>query len=84
MNNECAKTDIQKTNMLNNYFASQSTLDDDNRPLPQFAPVQHNLFSISIIIQDVNDVLRYLNVSKACGQYLIRFRLLKEGAIILS
>ena len=56
LNNECAKTDIQKANMLNNYFASQATLDDDNRPLPQIALVQHNLSSISITIQDVNDV----------------------------
>ena len=57
--------------MLNNYFASQATLDDDNRPLPQFAPVQHNLSSISITIQDVKDVLRILNVNKACGPDLI-------------
>ena len=34
MNNECAETDIQKANMLNNYFASQATIDDDKRPLP--------------------------------------------------
>ena len=84
MNNECAETDIPKANMLNNYFASQATLDDDNRPLPQFAPVQHNLSSISITIQDVKDVLRNLNVNKACGPDLISPRLLKEGAIILS
>ena len=56
LNNECDQTDIQKANMLNNYFASQATLDDDNRPLPQIALVQHNLSSISITIQDVNDV----------------------------
>ena len=43
MNNECTETDIQKANMLNNYFASQATLDDDNRPLPHFTPVQHHL-----------------------------------------
>ena len=84
MNNECAETDIQKAHMLNNYFASQATLDDDNRPLPQFASVQHNLSSISITIQDVKDVLRNLNVNKACGPDLISPRLLKEGAIILS
>ena len=84
MNNECAETDIQKANMLNNYFASQATSDDDNRPLPQFAPVQHNLSSISITIQDVKDVLRNLNVNKACGPDLISPRLLKEGGIILS
>ena len=84
MNNECAETDIQKANMLNNYFASQATLDDDNRPLPHFTPVQHHLASISITIQDVKDVLRNLNVNKASGPDLISPRLLKEGAIILS
>ena len=84
MNNECAETDIQKTNMLNNYFSSQATLDDDNRPLPHFTPVQHHLASISITIQDVKDVLRNLNVNKASGPDLISPRLLKEGAIILS
>ena len=84
MNNECAETDIQKANMLNNYFASQATLDDENRPLPQFAPVQHNLSYISITIQDVKDVLRNLNVNKACSPDLISPRLLKEGGIILS
>ena len=82
MNNDCAATDIQKATLLNNYFASQATIDDDNRPLPQFAPVQQNLSSISITIQDVKDVLRNLN--KACGPDLISPRLLKEVAIILS
>ena len=84
MNKECAETDIQKANMLNNYFASQATLDDDNRPLPQFSPVQHNLSSISITIQDVKDVLWNLKVNKAPGLDLISPRLLKEDAIILS
>ena len=70
--------------MLNNYFASQATLDDDNRRLPHFTPVQHHLASISITIQDVKDVLRNLNVNKASGPDLISPHLLKEGAIILS
>ena len=77
MNNECAETDIQKANMLNNYFASQATLDDDIRPLPHFTPVQHHLASISITIQDVKDVLRNLNVNKAI-QSLFGARLLSH------
>ena len=84
MNKEYAEIDIQKANMLNNYFASQATFDDDYRPLPQFSPVQHNLSSISITIQDVKDVLWNLKVNKARGLDLISPRLLKEGAIILS
>ena len=75
MNNECAETDIQKANMLNNYFASHATLDDDNRPLPHFTPVQHHIASISITIQDVKGVLRNLNVNKASGPDLISPRL---------
>ena len=65
--NECAETDIQKANMLNTYFASQATLDDDNRPLPQYAPVQHSLSSTSMTIQNVKELLRNLNVIKACS-----------------
>ena len=40
MNYEYAKTDIQKADMLNKYFASQMDLDDNNRPLPHIPPTE--------------------------------------------
>ena len=45
---------------------------------------QHRLHSIIISTQDVLDVIRHLDVNKACGPDLISPRLLREGANILA
>ena len=84
MNNEFAENNLQKANMLNAYFTSQTFVEDDNRPLPQLDPIQHSFQNIEISIQDIKDVLKNLNVSKSCGPDLISPRLLKEGADILA
>ena len=71
--------------MLNNYFASQSHINDDNKTLPAPTQIQHEeLAHIDITQQDVIDVLSNLNVTKACGPDLISPRLLKEGAFVIS
>ena len=70
--------------MLNEYFSSQTAVDDINKQLPYLPPAQHVLESIGITEQDVNDVLSHLNVTKACGPDLISPRLLKEGTSILA
>lgn len=71
--------------MLNNYFALQAMVDDNNHPLPQTLPPQHQLLpSINMSVQDVTDVLENLDISKACGPDLISPRLLKEGSSILA
>ena len=85
LDNEIAETDLQKANMLNKYFSSQSTVDDNNKNLP--LPKNHTqdrleLFEISP--QTVKDVLSSLNVSKSCGPDLMSPRLLKEAATILA
>ena len=83
-NNIYAENDYDKLEMLNMYFASQSVIDDSNKTLPIIPkPVQHTLESITITTQDVLDVILHLDVSKACGPYLINPRLLKEGLHIL-
>ena len=70
--------------MLNNYFASQSHINDDET-LPAPTQIQHEeLAHIDITQQDVIDVLSNLNVTKACGPDLISPRLLKEGASVIS
>ena len=84
LNNEYAENDIHKANMLNNYFASQAFMTDDNRPLSQLLPVQHVLNSIEILSQDVSDVLRNLNINKSCGPDLVSPRLLKEADSVLA
>lgn len=85
LNNEYAETDLQKANMLNKYFVSQSVVSDENKTLPCHAPLTHApLDSIIIHNDDVKDVLDNLNVTKSCGPDLMSPRLLKEGSHILS
>ena len=74
-----AEDDLQKANLLNTYFISQSNVIDDNKSLPELEPTQNSLNVIQITCQDVRNVLRNLNVSKSCGPDLIR-----EGADILD
>ncbi|MEW8544385.1 MAG: reverse transcriptase family protein [Candidatus Thiodiazotropha sp.] len=83
-NDEYAEDDYQKANMLNTYFSSQAKVVDDCRPLPELLPVQCMLNSILITSQDVSDVLRNLNVNKACGPDLLSPHLLKEASGILA
>ena len=71
MNHEVAETDLQKAEMLNSYFSSQTKVNDSNKPLPYIEHAQHRLHSIIISTQDVLDVLRHLDVNKACGPDLI-------------
>ena len=83
MNYEVAQTDCRKAELLNTYF-SQTKVNDLNKPLPNKAPAQHTLESITIYTQDILDVLRHLDVNKACGPDLISPRLLREGADFLA
>ena len=84
-NNEYAEDDLRKANMLNNYFALQSSVNDNNSLLPQSIYVQHEqLENIHISVQDVRDVLDHLDPSKASGPDMISPRLLKEGSPVLA
>ena len=47
-------------------------------------PTEYTLASIVITVEDVKNVIRNLNVNKACGPDLISPRLLKEGATIIA
>ena len=70
--------------MLNNYFTSQATVDDSNKSLPPPVNVQHeNLAIMAITINDVNDVLENLNITKASGSDLMS-KTLNGGASVLS
>ena len=85
LNHKFAEKDIDKANMLNDYFCSQAVVNDSNKPLPQHTfTCNSRLKSITISQQYVRDVLNNLNVTKASGPDLISPRLLKECATILS
>ena len=84
MNNEHAESDLQKANMLNNFFTSQTIVDDSNKTLPDITQPEYALNSIEISSQDVKDVQMHLNIYKACGPDLLSPRLLKEEATALE
>ena len=68
LNNEYAETDLQKANMLNKYFSSQSIVDDNNKSLPQSETVLHDRLDVfEITPQSVKDVFDSLDVNKSCG-----------------
>ena len=77
-------TPQEKSTVLNNHFCMQSTIDDSYATLPPFELPEHTLGDVRISSQDVEDVLRLLDTSKASGPDLIHPRLLKEGAFVLS
>ena len=85
LNDEYAETDYQKANMLNNYFSSQSVVNDNNKSLPPPKTVLHDRLDIQEISpQSVKDVFDGLDVNKSCGPDLMSPRLLKEGSAILA
>ena len=84
LDNKFAENNADKANMLNEYFSSQSVVNDINKTLPPRTDTNNELNFIAILEQEVKDVLDNLNVTKACGPDLISPRLLKEGASVLS
>ena len=71
--------------MLNDYFCSQTVVDDNDKILPQQTfTCNSRLNSITISQQDVRDVLNNLNRTKVSGPDLFSPRLLKEGATTLD
>ena len=73
-----------KANIINDYFSTQSTIDDTHATLPPFNPSDTELSDIVLSEQDVRDALKLIDVNKACGPDLVGPKLLKEGASVLS
>ena len=84
-NNILAESDLDKAEVLNEYFTSQSSLNDRNKQLPNMIDVANDiLYDINITQEDVENVLKELDPSKATGPDLMNPKLLKEGAEQLS
>ena len=56
MNNEYAEDDIQKASMLNAFFISQASVNDDNKQLPNILPAGYSFDTVQITCQDIRDV----------------------------
>ena len=76
--NEYAYTNEEKSEVLNNFFCSVSTIDDANVNLPNFELRNNNTLSNNNILQSsVIDLLNLLKVNKATGPDGISHRMLK-------
>ena len=69
-----------KANILNNFFESQSLLNDQDAPLPAILPtmVKSELKSIALTTYEVEFVLKIVPVGKASGPNGLSNRILRE------
>jgi len=84
-NNTGASTDVEKANLLNRFFCSQSTIDDSNSQLPDINALPNStLEDLTITEQDVKDAVSCIDPSKASGSDLVSPRLIREGVDVLA
>ena len=77
--------EIEKANILNNYFTEQILLDESQASLPHtMTTPTYNQDSLSVTPEEVEQTLKSLPLGKAAGHDLINNRLLKELAQPLS
>ena len=73
-----------KANVFNQYFQSQTELDDSNIPVPELQQSNTSLSSIELNTEEVQSTLKSLVTGKACGPDQINNRILKEPAVELA
>ena len=74
-----AESDADFAEVLNKYFAKQSTVNDKYADLPEFEPPNHStLESIRIKERDVKDAISLLKCNKASGPDQVSPKLIKE------
>ena len=77
-NNSYAYINSENANVLNDFFSSVSTIDDNEVPLPHFEKRTQSIPSeIKINNSEFIDILKTLKVNKATGPDGISHRLLK-------
>ena len=78
--NGLIESDQDKTEVLNDYFIQQSTINDFNASLPPFVPPVSNILNnINITQTEVLKAIKSLDINKASGPDLNNPQLLKEG-----
>jgi hypothetical protein len=68
--------DIEKPNLFNIYFSKQSEIDDSNSNILNLSHATNQISEIKLCENEVEDVLKVLNQTKASGPALINPRLL--------
>ena len=84
-NGDIIVDDAKKSEILNNYFVEQATVDDANMIIPPDTNLNYqNIDDLEISVDDVQHLLVNLNCNKATGVDQIGNRLLKEAAPSIS
>ena len=79
-NNNLTVTDNEsKCNLFNNFFLGHSNIDDSNATLPDLTPSQNSLNRIEISEEEVFELIKCIDTSKATGPDLVSPRMLKEA-----
>ena len=68
-----------KAEAFNNFFLSHSNINDSNAELPNPGILREGLINIDITEEEVHDLIKCINVSKATGPDEVSPRLLKEA-----
>jgi hypothetical protein len=77
--------DNKKAELFNDYFCKQAGLNDSETSVPDITDILINgLEQIFITENEVEDILKILDTSKAIGPDLLNPRLLKEAASMLN
>ncbi|MEW8547700.1 MAG: reverse transcriptase domain-containing protein, partial [Candidatus Thiodiazotropha sp.] len=78
--------ELEKANVLNDYFRDQTLIDDTHAELPDIAKynVQSDLTLIQLTPSEIETVLKSLPIGKAAGPDGINNRILRELAAELS
>ena len=80
-----AYTNSEKFTALTNFFLCNSQLEDNNAEVPPYShkpgPVLSN---ITVTMQDVWDILKYLNTNKATGADGVSLKMLMEAAPFIA
>ena len=83
--NDMIQDDNKKAELFNDYFCKQADLNDSETSVPDITDILINgLEQITVTENEVEDVLKILDTSKAIGPDLLNPRLLKEAASILK
>ena len=75
--NTLVESDADIAEVLNKYFAKQSTVNDKHSDLPEFEPPNHQILnSIRTTEQDVKDAISLLQCNKASGPDQVSLKLI--------
>ena len=74
----------EKAGLFNKYFHSQTLLDDRDKDVPVLSVPNNTIDSIRLEVEEVQIILKSLQVGKVSGPDFINSRILKEIAVSIS